>query len=57
VPDCSLKFIFGVTWALPLLIPVLVYTQIRVIAPEGRYLERTFGDAYRAYQARVRRWI
>ncbi|HEX9068921.1 MAG TPA: isoprenylcysteine carboxylmethyltransferase family protein [Ktedonobacterales bacterium] len=47
----------GITWALPLLIPVVIYTQIGVIMPEERYLERTFGDAYRAYRRRVRRWL
>jgi protein-S-isoprenylcysteine O-methyltransferase Ste14 len=25
--------------------------------PEERYLERTFGDIYRAYRRRVRRWL
>lgn len=27
------------------------------ILPEEAYLERTFGDAYRAYKTRVRRWL
>jgi protein-S-isoprenylcysteine O-methyltransferase Ste14 len=54
---CGLLLVFGVTWALPLLLPVLIYTQTRVIAPEERYLDRAFGDSYRAYKARVRRWI
>jgi protein-S-isoprenylcysteine O-methyltransferase Ste14 len=49
---CGLLLIVGVTWALLLLFPVLVYTQVRVIAPEERYLERTFADDYRSYQAR-----
>jgi protein-S-isoprenylcysteine O-methyltransferase Ste14 len=54
---CGIALIFGIAWALVLLVPVLVYTQVRVIAPEERYLERAFGDAYRTYRARVRRWI
>jgi protein-S-isoprenylcysteine O-methyltransferase Ste14 len=35
---------------------VLVITQV-VIRKEERYLEEKFGDSYRAYKSRVRRWI
>ena len=44
-------------FALLLLIPVLIIIQRYVIAREEAYLERTFGDEYEAYRARVRRWI
>lgn len=44
-------------WALGLLLPVLAVMRYGVIAREERYLEDKFGDAYRRYKARVRRWL
>lgn len=44
-------------WMLALLAPAVVVADRAVIRPEERYLERRFGDAYRAYGARVRRWL
>jgi len=44
-------------WAI-LLLPVVLYViQREVIGREERYLERTFGEEYLAYKARVRRWV
>ncbi len=44
-------------WALLFLpLPVLVMDR-RVIPMEERQLEETFGSAYTAYKARVRRWV
>lgn len=53
----GLTCMFAIVWALPLLIPLILYTHVRVILPEERYLDRAFGDAYRSYRARVRRWL
>jgi protein-S-isoprenylcysteine O-methyltransferase Ste14 len=40
------------------LLPVaLVVIQRGVIEREERYLERTFGEEYLTYKARVRRWV
>jgi protein-S-isoprenylcysteine O-methyltransferase Ste14 len=44
-------------WPLVFL-PIILFTvQRAVIAREERYLEAKFGEAYRGYKARVRRWI
>ncbi len=44
-------------WVLAMLVPTLIVIRYGVIAREERYLEAKFGDAYREYKARVRRWI
>ena len=44
-------------WAILLLPLVLYVIQREVIGREERYLERTFGEEYLAYKARVRRWV
>ena len=44
-------------WALLPLTLVLYVIQREVIGREERYLERTFGEEYLAYKARVRRWV
>ena len=47
----------GSIWAIVLVVPLLWVINTGVVAREERYLERKFGDAYRAYKARVRRWV
>jgi protein-S-isoprenylcysteine O-methyltransferase Ste14 len=44
-------------WVLILGIPLLIILRYGVVAREETYLERRFGDAYRDYKARVRRWL
>jgi protein-S-isoprenylcysteine O-methyltransferase Ste14 len=44
-------------WAILLLPLVLIVIQREVIGREERYLERTFGEEYLNYKARVRRWV
>ncbi len=47
----------GSLWAIGLAVPLLWVIHVGVVKREERYLERKFGDAYRTYKARVRRWI
>jgi protein-S-isoprenylcysteine O-methyltransferase Ste14 len=44
-------------WILILLLPLAITIRYGVVAREEAYLERLFGDAYRDYKARVRRWL
>jgi protein-S-isoprenylcysteine O-methyltransferase Ste14 len=44
-------------WLLLLAIPLLLVMRYGVIGREERYLESKFGDTYRQYRARVRRWL
>jgi protein-S-isoprenylcysteine O-methyltransferase Ste14 len=53
----AIAFAIGLVWPLAILPFVLVVVDRTVIAREEPYLERRFGDAYRDYKRRVRRWI
>jgi protein-S-isoprenylcysteine O-methyltransferase Ste14 len=40
-----------------LVVPLLALIHRAVVLREERYLEQKFGEQYRAYKARVRRWL
>ena len=44
-------------WILILALPLIIILRYGVVAREEAYLERRFGEAYRDYKARVRRWL
>jgi protein-S-isoprenylcysteine O-methyltransferase Ste14 len=44
-------------WTLFLILPLAITIRYGVVAREEAYLERRFGDEYRHYKARVRRWL
>ena len=53
----GLAIAFDTLW---LLVTVMVFALViryGVVAREEAYLERRFGDVYRGYRSRVRRWI
>ena len=47
----------GNAWMIVMLPPALLAVRHGVIAREERYLSARFGDEYRRYCARVRRWL
>jgi protein-S-isoprenylcysteine O-methyltransferase Ste14 len=53
----GIGMVLNALWVLLLIVPVIAVMQRGVIAREERYLERKFGDEYRRYQVRVRRWL
>ena len=53
----GIAFVFNTAWPAVLLPAVLMLIQHGVIIQEERYLESKFGDAYRQYRTRVRRWL
>jgi protein-S-isoprenylcysteine O-methyltransferase Ste14 len=53
----GLAVLLNLAWPLLVLPGVLVLLVLMVVRREERHLGATFGDAYRDYQRRVRRWI
>jgi protein-S-isoprenylcysteine O-methyltransferase Ste14 len=47
----------GSLWPVLTLPVAVVLIVVLAIRPEERYLEERFGEAYRAYRTRVRRWL
>jgi protein-S-isoprenylcysteine O-methyltransferase Ste14 len=45
------------SWIVLLMLPLAIAMRHGVVAREEAYLERRFGVAYRAYKARVPRWL
>ena len=55
--DVGLALLANALWVLVLVLPVLLVLHYGVVRREERYLEAKFGDAYRHYRSRVRRYL
>jgi protein-S-isoprenylcysteine O-methyltransferase Ste14 len=53
----GLGIAFDNPWLLLLMALFALVIRYGVVAREEAYLERMFGDAYRGYRRRVRRWL
>src|SRR5262249_31927742 len=53
----GLALAFDNLWLLMMLVPFAPVIHYGAVAREESYLERKFGDAYRGYRSRVRRWL
>jgi protein-S-isoprenylcysteine O-methyltransferase Ste14 len=53
----GLAIAFDSLWLLVALVPFALIIRYGVVAREEAYLERKFGDDYRRYRSRVRRWL
>jgi protein-S-isoprenylcysteine O-methyltransferase Ste14 len=53
----GLGLAFNTLWLLMMLVPFALVISYGVVAREEAYLERKFGDGYRGYRSRVRRWL
>ena len=54
---CGIGILVRSPWILILTLPLATTVRYGVVAREEAYLERRFGNAYRDYKARVRRWL
>jgi protein-S-isoprenylcysteine O-methyltransferase Ste14 len=53
----GIGFFAASAWTMMLLLPLALIMRYGVVAREEVYLERLFGEDYRAYKSRVRRWL
>ena len=53
----GLSLAIGTWWGVVVAAPVLLVMHYGVILREERYLERKFGESYRRYRSRVRRYL
>jgi protein-S-isoprenylcysteine O-methyltransferase Ste14 len=53
----GVAILFDNLWVLLLIVPATIIVRREVVLKEEALLEREFGEEYRHYKSRVRRWI
>jgi protein-S-isoprenylcysteine O-methyltransferase Ste14 len=53
----GLAIAFDSLWLVITLVPFALVIRYGVVAREEAYLDQKFGETYRSYRARVRRWL
>ena len=53
----GLTLLANTGWGLVMLVPLLIVMHRGVVLREERYLEHKFGESYRGYRSRVRRYL
>ena len=53
----GLTLAFDTWWGIVVLVPVLIIMHRGVVLREERYLEQKFGETYRQYRSKVRRYL
>src|SRR5262245_5892949 len=53
----GLTLAFNTWWGIVVLVPVLIIMHRGVVLREKRYLEHKFGETYRRYRSKVRRYL
>ena len=53
----GLSFLINSIWMLVMMVPSIYFIQIFSIKREEKLLEAKYGEEFRIYKARVRRWI
>ena len=53
----GVALVLGSLWVLLMVVPAVAAVHWGVVLREERYLEAKFGDEYRSYAAKVRRWV
>jgi protein-S-isoprenylcysteine O-methyltransferase Ste14 len=53
----GLTLSFNTWWGIVVLVPLIIIMHRGVVLREERYLERKFGESYRQYRSRVRRYL